>query len=76
VGVIRLGVGGVCSLLVDVIFLRGRPGPRAAGGGGFGGLWRRRGGRRGRGAGCVFDGGVDEGQTLGNVFGSWLAAFG
>ena len=43
--------------------------------GGCGGLWRRRRGRRGRGAGCVFDGGVDEGQTFGNVFGSRLAAF-
>ena len=45
VEVIRLGAGGVCSLLVDAVFFRGRPGPRVAagvvavgcGGGGGGG---------------------------------------
>jgi hypothetical protein len=33
VEVVRLGAGGVCSLLLDAVFLRGRPGPRVAGGG-------------------------------------------
>jgi hypothetical protein len=39
-GVVRFGVGGVWSLLVVVVFLRGRPGPRAGrgeAGGGCGG---------------------------------------
>ena len=38
-------------------------------------MWWRRGGRWGRRARCVGDGGVDAGQAFGNVFGSWLAAF-
>jgi hypothetical protein len=37
VGVVGLAVGGVASLLLDVVFFQGRPGRRAAGGGVVGG---------------------------------------